>query len=193
MGEGPIQTMHSRNAARWGDPEVRNWRAASADHLPTPPILPRHRRGKPPREGACLSRSFSHPVPAATSVSHLPAESGSPRMEEAKSHSKRIWAVIVRGWGGEPLESSGSSGVRPRPTPRVWRIPRAPALARGLRASPLLRREKLRPKEPHHARREGFRSQTPTFRTVGTEPSRVCGSRRDAAYAPGRPRETRPL
>lgn len=34
-------------------------------------------------------------------------------MEEAKSHSKRIWAVIVRGWGGG--------------TPRVERLLRGPA------------------------------------------------------------------
>lgn len=57
--------------------------------------FPFHRSGKRPREGAHPPRSPSRPVPAALGVSHLPAESGSPRMEEATSNSKRMWVVIV--------------------------------------------------------------------------------------------------
>lgn len=103
-----------------GDPELRDWRARFLINFRF------HRSGKPPREVARPSRSPSGSVPADTGVSHLPAESGSPRVEEARSNSRRVWAVIVgvgRAGSEKPVGEAAPLGCRPTPFPGLENAP----------------------------------------------------------------------
>lgn len=89
MGEDGVQTPHPRKGAR-GVPRTPkqarpiSWPTSHSTEAENGLERAHTPRGLPPA-----------PSPAALGVSHLPAESGSPRMEEARSNSKRMWVVIV--------------------------------------------------------------------------------------------------
>ena len=121
-----------------GHPELRHRAGACTDDHSTDA----ENRGLKRAHAPCgLLPARSPPPPA----SHLPAESGSPRMEEARSN-RRTWEVIV-GWGREwslkPLGEAARLECGPAPS----RLPLQ-------RRSPLPRGGKPRP-SPGHTTPEG--------------------------------------
>ena len=146
-----------------GHPELRHRAGACTDDHSTDAENRGLKRAHAPRG---LLPARSPPPPA----SHLPAESGSPRMEEARSN-RRTWEVIV-GWGREwslkPLGEAARLECGPAPS----RLPLQ-------RRSPPPGGKTEAESRPHHARRED-RTRIPTSCPWRRSPTRVCWSRSGA-------------